>query len=251
MRLSGTCFAPEVMPRALKGNLGNSYRPFLLWIGIIYPGRTAWSKMHYRWLAELNLDSPARQIVLQEYVDGVRQAGERVKRLSDQIVKVVPTWKRAQEVNNYQAFRGISLLAAVGIAAEVGDMKRFKGAKHFMAYLGLIPSENSSGSSVRRGRIAKTGNSNVRRLLVESAWAYRLKPRKTPPLLKRQQDFPDVVTELSWKAQLRLCGRYQRLCAKGKCKQKVVASIARELAGFIWAVGRNVDPVASEEYFYC
>ena len=221
---------------------------FLLRIGKIFPGRTTWSKTHYKWLAELNVGSPIQQIVLQEYVDAERQAGERVKRLSDQIVKAVPTWKRAREVGAYQSFRGISLLTAVGIAAEIGDMHRFKGAPQLMAYLGLVPSENSSGGSVRRGRITKTGNSHVRRLLVEAAWSYRLKARKTSCLLKRQKDLPENVTELSWKAQVRLCGRYQRLVAKGKCKQQVVASVARELAGFIWAVGRNVDTTLNEEH---
>lgn len=221
---------------------------FLLRIGKIYPGRTTWSKMHHRWLAEISLDSPVQQIVLQEYIDAEKSAGDRVKRLSEQIANAVPTWKRAQEVKIYQAFRGVSLLTAVGIAAEVGDMQRFKAAKNFMAFLGLVPSENSSGASVRRGSITKTGNSNVRRLLIEAAWSYRLKARKTLPLVRRQLGLPDEVVALSWKAQLRLCGRFQRLSAKGKCKQKVITSVARELAGFLWAVGRNVVPVLNEEY---
>lgn len=224
---------------------------FLLRNGKVFPGRTTWSKTHYKWLSELSLESPIQQIVLQEYVDGEKQAGDRVKRISDQIVNAIPTWKRAQEVKVYQAFRGVSLLTAVGIAAEVGDMQRFKGAKHFMAFLGLVPSEHSSGASVRRGGITKAGNSNVRRLLIEAAWSYRLKARKSPLLLKRQQNLPDDVLALSWKAQLRLCGRYQRLSAKGKCKQKVVASVARELAGFLWAVGKCVVPVVNTEYCHC
>lgn len=216
---------------------------FLLRIGRIFPGRTTWSKMHYRWLSELSLDNPIQQVVLQEYIDAERQAGERVKRLSDQIVSAAYNWKRGQEVKSYQAFRGVSLLTAFGIAAEVGDMQRFNGAKHFMAFLGLVPSENSSGATVRRGGITKTGNSHVRRLLIEAAWSYRLKARKTHALLKRQQDLPDAVLTLSWKAQLRLCGRYQRLSSKGKCIQKVITSVARELAGFLWAAGRCIDPV--------
>ena len=213
---------------------------FLLRQGKNFPGRTNWSKTHYRWLADLSLDSPLQQIVLQEYQDAEKQAGERIQRLSDQLFQAVPAWKRAQEVKTYQAFRGISLLTAVGIAAEIGDMNRFKNAKHFMGYLGLVPSESSSGSVVRRGGITKTGNSHARRLLIESAWSYRLKARKTNFLLKRQEVLPDEIKRMSWAAQLRLCGKYRRLSAKGKSRQKIVTSIARELSGFIWAAGRTI-----------
>jgi transposase len=146
-------------------------------------------------------------------------------------------------VKSCQAVSGVSLLTAFGIAAEVGDMQRFNGAKHFMAFLGLVPSENSSGATVRCGGITKTGNSLVRRLLIEAAWSYRLKARKNHALLKRQQDLPDAVLTLSWKAQLRLCDRYQRLSSKGKCIQKVITSVAREFAGFLWAAGRCIDPI--------
>lgn len=211
---------------------------FLLRHGFIFQGSTNWSKMHYRWLNDLNVESHIRQIVLQEYLDAEKEAAERVQRITQQIVQAVPDWKRLHEVNAYKAFRGVSLLSAVGVAAEIGDMERFKNAKRLMAFVGLVPSERSSGASVRRGSITKTGNTHVRRLLVESAWSYRLKARKTGELLKRQADAPAAVQELSWKAQLRLCGRYQRLCAKGKRKQNVVVSIARELSGFIWAAGK-------------
>ena len=110
-----------------------------------------------------------------------------------------------------------------------------------MAYAGLVPSENSSGGKVRRGGITKTGYRNVRWLLVESAWSYRLKARKSTHLLKRQGGVSDAVADLSWKAQVRLCGRYQRLLHQGKPKGKIIVSIARELAGFIWALGNFTD----------
>ena len=211
---------------------------FLLRHGFVFHGATNWSKMHYRWLNDLNVGSHIRQIVLQEYVDAEREAGERAQRITQHITQAASDWKRRHEVNAYKSFRGVSLLTAVGIAAEVGDMDRFKNAKRFMAFVGLVPSEHSSGASVRRGPITKTGNTNVRRLFVESAWSYRLKARKTGELLKRQVDAPAAVRELSWKAQLRLCSRYQRLCGKGKRKQNVIVSIARELSGFIWAAGK-------------
>jgi hypothetical protein len=126
--------------------------------------------------------------------------------------------------------------SAVGIIAELGDLRRFKSARQLMAYAGLVPSENSSGGKVRRRGITKTGNTHVRWLLVESAWSYRLKARKTAHLLKRQAGVSAEVAELSWKAKVRLCGRYQRLFQKGKPKGKIIVGIARELAGFMWAL---------------
>jgi len=214
---------------------------FLLRHGVVYQGTTNWSKMHYRWLHDANMGEPLKQIVLQEYIDAERQAAERVERISQQISLALPDWRRFHEVCAYQAFRGVSWLTAVGVAAEIGDMGRFNNAKYLMAFVGLVPSERSSGDSVRRGGITKTGNTHVRRLLVESAWSYRLQARKTSLLLKRQADAPEVVRELSWKAQLRLCGKYRRLRAKGKSKQHVVTSVARELTGFLWEAGRVVN----------
>jgi len=211
---------------------------FLLRLGIMYDiGKTHWTKMHYRWLDELSLAHPAQQLTLQEYLDAIRQNESRVIRLEGMLQSSALQWKRLEEVKGLQSLRGVSFITAVGLLAELGDLRRFKSARQLMSYAGLVPSENSSGNTVRRGRITKTGNSCVRWILIESAWSYRLKARKSRCLLKRQADVDAATAELSWKAQVRLCGRYQWLLQKGKPKGKVITCIARELAGFIWALG--------------
>lgn len=211
---------------------------FLLRIGQHYSGNRHWTKMHWRWLEALSLSYAAQQLALQEYIDTIKQCQERVARYDQMLQQTAEEWKRAPDVRKLQVLRGISFFTAVGIVAELGDLRRFHSAKQLMAYAGLVPSERSSGSTIRRGAITKAGNRHVRWLLVESAWSYRLKARKSAYLLKRQTGVSSEVADLSWKAQVRLCGRYQRLLHKGKPKGKIVVSIARELAGFIWALGR-------------
>lgn len=228
--------AAKRMEKSARQNLLS----FLLRIGTVYPGRV-WTKMHWRWLNDLSLPHPVQQLTLQEYIDAIKQCEARVIRLDQMLQDVAKQWKREHEVRNLQALRGISFFTAIGLIAELGDLRRFKSARQLMAYAGLVPSESSSGASVRRGGITKTGNTYVRWLLVESAWAYRLKARKSPLLLKRQLGASETVADISWKAQVRLCGRYQRLLQKGKPKGKVITSIARELAGFVWALGAIVD----------
>jgi len=217
----------------------------LLRHGRRYPGKTSWGRGHWRWLLQQVMEHPAQQIVLQEYLDAVRQASARVERLTGQIRELIPQWRRAPFVVAYQALRGVSLIVAATVVAEVGDLSRFNNPKELMAYLGLVPSEHSSGASVRRGHITKTGNGHARRVLVEAAWAYRLRARVTRPLLQRQEGLPESIRQLAWKAQLRLCARYRRLLARGKAKQTIVTAIARELAAFIWAIGRAVEPVTA------
>lgn len=213
---------------------------FLLRIGVVYSGR-AWTKMHSCWLDELSLPHPVQQLTLQEYIDAIKQCQARVVRLDQMLQDVAKRWKREPDIRKLQALRGVSFFTAIGLVAELGDLHRFKSAGQFMAYAGLVPSESSSGASIRRGGITKTGNTYVRWLLVESAWAYRLKARKSSLLLKRQLGVSETVSNISWKAQVRLCGRYQRLLQKGKPKGKVITSIARELAGFVWALGTIDD----------
>jgi transposase len=217
---------------------------FLLRIGAEYPGRTRWTKMYFRWLRELSLPA-TQQLVLQEYLDTVEQCRERVARYDSMLQEVAAGWKRAHEVEKLQSLRGINRLTAIGIVAELGDIRRFKSAKQLMAYLGLVPTENSSGAKVRRGGITKTGNCHARWMLVEAAWSYRFKARKSALLQKRLSNVSPEVAALSWKAQVRLCGRYQRLLQKGKPKGKVIVCTARELAGFIWAIGNCEEPTAS------
>ena len=141
-----------------------------------------------------------------------------------------------------QALRGVKFLTAVGLVAELGDLRRFHHPRELMAYLGLVPSEHSSGPSVRRGAITKAGNPHVRRLLAEAAWAYQGIPRIGRQHAYRQEALPKVVCDIAWTAQLRLTGRFRRLVARGKAKPKVATAIARELTGFIWAIAREVSP---------
>ena len=215
---------------------------FLLRHGHRFSGRTTWGRGYWRWLLGLSLEHPAQQIVLQEYLDAVREATARVQRLTAQIRELVPQWRQAPFVRAYQALRGVSLIVAATVAAEIGDLGRFANPKELMAYLGLVPSEHSSGATVRRGRITKTGNGHARRVLVEAAWAYRLRARITRPLAKRQEGLSKSVREIAWKAQLRLCARYRRLFARGKTKPMIVTALARELAAFLWAIGQAVQP---------
>jgi len=218
---------------------------FLLRHGHRYPGKTAWGRGHWCWLLQQVMEHPAQQIVLQEYLDAMREAGARVQRLTGQIQELLPQWRRAPFVAAYQALRGVSLIVAATVVAELGDLSRFNNPKELMAYLGLVPSEHSSGASVRRGRITKTGNGHARRVLVEAAWAYRLRARVTRPLLQRQEGLPESIRQISWKAQLRLCARYRRLLARGKAKQTIVTAIARELAAYIWTIGQVVEPLTA------
>jgi transposase len=213
---------------------------FLLRHGFDYPGKN-WSKGHLNWLAGIKPDHPAQQIVLQEYLDAAQECTDRLKRITEQIQALLPQWSRAPFVRAYQALRGVSLIVATTVAAEIGDMGRFNNPKELMAYLGLVPSEHSSGNAVHRGAITRTGNGHVRRVLVEAAWTYKMRARKTITILKRQAGLSKSIQEISWKAQTRLCARYQRLFAKGKSKQTIITAIARELSAFIWAIHREIQ----------
>ena len=214
---------------------------FLLRQGYRYSGKKHWTKDFYSWLATVKFSHPADQIVLQEYIDTATECSERIKRITEQIQAHVEQWSRVPFVKAYQALRGVSLIVAVTVVAEIGDMNRFQNPKQLMAYLGLIPSEHSSGKTVRRGPITKTGNSHVRRVLIEAAWSYKLPARKSNLLLKRQQGLPKSVCDISWKAQTRLCARYRRLIARGKSRQNAVTAIARELGAFIWAIDKQMQ----------
>ena len=155
---------------------------------------------------------------------------------------LLPTWSMAPVVEAIQAMRGVGLIVAVTVVAEVGDFSRFANPRQLMAYLGLVPSERSSGTSIRRGGITKAGNAHARRVLIEGAWTYRMQARVSRKLLDRIERLPQAVREVAWKAQLRLCHRYRRLAAAGKPKVVVTTAIAREMVGFIWAIARMVQP---------
>ena len=211
---------------------------FLLRHGKSYSGKTNWTKMHFHWLESVKFDHPVQQIVFQEYVDTVKAMTKRVVGLDDQVEAAAAKSVFWPVIQGLMALRGISLLAATTIVAEIGDLRRFASAPQLMAYLGVVPSEHSSGATKTRGTITKTGNGHVRRVLVEAAWTYRYPARKTAVLQRRARHAPEPIQEIAWDAQKRLCGRYRLLQDKGKVQQKVVTAIARELAGFIWAIGR-------------
>jgi len=219
-------------------------KAFLLRNSVVFNGRSQWSKAYFNWLANIAMPHPAQQVALQEYIDAVHESLHRVDRLTDQIRQMVAGWRLAPMVKALQAARGVSLIVAVTVLAELGDLSRFKKPSQLMAYLGLIPSEHSSGPNIKRGGITKTGNGHVRKALVEAAWAYRMQARVSRLLLKRQQGVPQQICRIAWKAQLRLCARFRRLAAKGKPKQKVVTAIARELSAFLWAIAKQVPSVA-------
>jgi transposase len=217
---------------------------FLLRHGYRYSGRSYWSLAHWNWIADIKMPHRAQQIVLQEYVHAVQELLERVQRLTQQIQVLIPSWQLAPLVTALQALRGISLVIAATTVAELGDLTRFDSAKQIMAYLGLVPSEHSSGGSTRRGSITKTGNGHVRRALIEAAHSYCHPARESRVLLKRLDGLPKEVRDIAWKAQLRLCGRFKRLVAKGKNKNTVVTATARELAAFMWAIACAILPTA-------
>lgn len=214
---------------------------FLLRSGIRYTGRTSWSQAHMRWLSDIKMPHWSQQLVLQEYISTLNQCQERVQRLTDQIQHLLPQWQMFPVVQALQSLRGVSMIVAVTTVAEVGDLKRFQNPAELMSYLGLVPSENSTGPKTRRGSITKTGNGHVRRVLVEAAWAYRLPARVSRELLKRQEGLPQLICDIAWKAQLRLCTRYRHLWAKGKTKQVIVTAIARELCAFMWAIANEIE----------
>ena len=163
-------------------------------------------------------------------------------RLTQQIEEVLPSWPMAPVVAALQAMRGVARVVAVTIVAEVGDFRRFANARQLMAYLGLAPSEHSSGSTIRRSGITKAGNALARRVLIEGAWTYRMTARVSRKLHDRLEPLPAAIRDIAWKAQVRLCARYRRLAAAGKPKVVITTAIAREMVGFIWAIARSAQP---------
>src|SRR6516164_5216997 len=235
-----------VRARATAGRVLSKARQhlqsFLLRHEWIYRGTRAWTLAYRRWLTTVRFAHPAQQIVLQDYIHAVQDAEARLDRLTRQIEELLPSWSMAPVVTALQAMRGIALVVAVTVVAEVGDFRRFANARQLMAYLGLVPSEHSSGSSIRRGGITKAGNTLARRVLIEGAWTYRMPARVSRKLHDRLEPLPAAIRDIAWKAQIRLCARYRRLAAAGKPKVVVTTAIAREMVGFIWAIARIAQP---------
>jgi transposase len=213
---------------------------FVLRHGFRFVSRKAWSVAHLRWLADIKMSHPAQQITLQEYIHSVEECSERVGRLTEQILKLLPSWRMAPVVTALQGLRGVATVVAVTMVVEIGDLRRFENPRQLMAYLGLVPSENSSGQTTKRGGITKTGNGHARRALIEAAQAYSFQARVSRELRKRQEGLTREIKEISWKAQVRLCGRFRKLTARGKNRNRTVTAIARELSGFMWAIAKAV-----------
>jgi len=214
-------------------------KAFLLRHDRRYPGKTSWNKSHERWIAEQRFDHAGERVALAEYQLAVQAAEQRVERLTDALGEAIKGWHFETVVAALRGLRGIDLVSAIGLVAEIGDINRFDSARRLMGYLGLVPSEHSSGNSVRRGSITKTGNAHARRLLTEAAWNYRFPARISTALRERSVALPQSVREHAWKAQLRLCRRFSQLSARGVQANKVCVAVARELAGFVWAIARQ------------
>jgi transposase len=215
----------------------------MLRLGRIYPGKKTWGMRHAYWLQGQRFDHPAHGLVLQELLLTVRHAEERLERVETAITEFLPAWSLAPVVAALQTLRGIGLIGAVIIMAEIGDLRRFENPRQLMGYLGLVPGERSTGESVRRLGITKAGNGRVRRTLIEGAWNYRHLPRTGPAKLFLQARVSPAVRDIAVKAQLRLCARYRALSGKGKKQTVTVTALARELSGFVWAIGREVQAV--------
>jgi transposase len=212
--------------------------------GRIYPGKKTWGATHRHWLQKQTFEHPAHGLVLLEMLLAVRHAEERLERIEAAIVEFLPTWSLAPVAEALQALRGIGLINAVTVMAEIGDLRRFDSPRQLMGYLGLVPGERSTGESVRRFGITKAGNGRVRRALIESAWSYRHLPRIGPSKQYVHERVPPAVRDIAARAQGRLCARYRMLSGKGKKLTVTVTALARELSGFVWAIGREVQTAA-------
>jgi transposase len=215
-------------------------KAFLLRHDIRSTGRATWGPAHLRWLSEVVCPTPAQQSVFQEYVRAVTEHTERLQRLEHELHEQVKAWRLHPVIEALQALRGVQFTVAVTTVAELGDLTRFDHPRERMKFLGLIPSEYSSGERRRQGSMTKAGNTHARRVLVEGAWAYRYPAKVSRHLQLRLETQPKAVQDISWKAQVRLCKRYRRLIARGKHANQVVVAIARELVGFMWAIAKEV-----------
>ncbi|MGO9048017.1 MAG: IS110 family transposase [Xanthobacteraceae bacterium] len=212
----------------------------LLRLGRRYAGKRTWNKAYMDWLARQKIEHPEQRIVFEEMLLAVRQAQERIARLEEAIRAAVPDWSLAEVVTALMAMRGLDLVSATAFLAEIGDLSRFQTPRELMGYLGLVPSEYSTGDKVKRGGITKAGNRRARRILVECSWSYRHPPRVGAKKLAKLAAAPPAVREIAWKAQSRLTARFRALTSRGKQATVVATAIARELSAFIWAVNRAI-----------
>jgi transposase len=222
-------------------NARHRLKALLLRNGTPYSGKSSWTGAHLRWLATLKLPHSAQQIGFQEYLHSITEATARIQRLEQAMREALAQWTLKPLVQALMSMRGVQLIAAMTLVAELQDFTRFESPRKLMAYVGLVPGEHSSGPKRRQGSITKAGNSAARRMLVEVAWHYQHSPRVSPIIATRQDQLPKEVTDIAWKAQLRLNAKFRRLLARRVMKNKAVVAVARELTGFVWAIGREVQ----------
>ena len=232
----GRTDAAEVRGRA-RQQLG----ALLLRNGYRYGGGSTWTEAHMRYLRELVLPDPAQKFVLEEYLQRVDASVAQVERIEAQMARLLPDWQRRKFVEALQGFRGFGLVAAMTLGSELGDLLRFDHPRRLMAYVGLVPGENTSGERRRQGPITKCGNSHVRWMLVEVAHHYRYPPKVSRELSLRQEGLGRDVRAVSWRAQERLHRRFCRLLLRGVHPNKVVIAIARELVAFVWELARILE----------
>jgi transposase len=215
-------------------------KSFLLRLGMNYTGRANWTDAHRRYLAKVVCPTPAQQIVFQEAVRAVDEQVDRLARIEQELRDLAHTWRLHPVVESLQALRGVQWIVALTVVAELGDLTRFHNPRQLAAFVGLIPSERSSGEKRRQGAITKAGNARARRVLVEGAWAYRYPAKISAHIQQRIEKLPKEIQDIGWKAQVRLCKRFRRLTSRGKHANLVVTAIARELVAFMWAIARQV-----------
>ena len=218
-------------------------KAILLRHGLSYQGKSSWTAAHERHLSTISFPHPAQQIAFEEYRQAIKETHERLQRLTEQLREQSNSWRMNRLVTALMCLRGFDFVAATTLVAEIGDPRRFAHPRELMSYLGLVPSEHSSGQSRRQGAITRTGNKHARRLLVEASWNYRHGARISRGIEIRQQNEPKVVRDIAWRAQLRLAKRFRHLSLRrGMPRNKVCIAIARELAGFVWDIARQVSP---------
>jgi transposase len=221
---------------------------FLLRHNLRYAGTKAWTAAHLRHLATVKLPFSEQQWAFQEMVNVLTDTTARLERYDTQIERVVAGWRWEPVVRALMSLRGLAVLSAATLVAELGDLERFEKAGQLMGYLGLVPSENTTGDDRQQGGITKMGNGLARRVLIEAAWHYQRPPRLSRGVLARQEGLPKAVTEAAWAAQSRLHHRYKHLTGvQHKKSQVAAAALGRELAGFVWAIGRMVKPRPPQE----
>ena len=222
-------------------NARHRLKALLLRNGLTYTGKSSWTSAHLRWLATLKLEHAAQTIAFQEYLHSITEATARIQRLEQAMRDALADWTLKPLVQALMSLRGVQMIAAMTLVAELQDFVRFDSPRKLMAFVGLVPGEHSSGPKRRQGSITKAGNSAARRMLVEVAWHYQHSPRVSPIIATRQDQLPKEVTDIAWKAQLRLNAKFKRLVARRVMKNKAVVAVARELTGFVWAIGREVQ----------